>query len=145
MKNKKKVGTLEVLKPITQKLTIEDVIPENTLNEEAKNELNKTKKVEKMVDRENLYCKTNKYTHNFQNFWTISTFGRENYNNGTIETTKKVNEDQSDLLVEILNFSENSKIEKKKRKKTLMFLKTCIIFLKVEKDFLMLLMAKYFP
>ena len=145
MKNKKKVGTLEVLKPITQKLTIEDVIPENTLNEEAKNELNKTKKVEKMVDRENLYCKTNKYTQNFQNFWTISTFGRENYNNGTIETTKKVNEDQSDLLVEILNFSENSKIEKKKRKKTLMFLKTCIIFLKVEKDFLMLLMAKYFP
>ena len=41
MKNKKKVETLEVLKPITQKLTIEDVIPENTLNEEAKNELNK--------------------------------------------------------------------------------------------------------
>ena len=117
MKNKKKVGTLEVLKPITQKLTIEDVIPENTLNEEAKNELNKTKKVEKMVDRENLYCKTNKYTQNFQNFWTISTFGRENYNNGTIETTKKVNEDQSDLLVEILNFSENSKIEKKKKEK----------------------------
>ena len=47
----------------------------------------------------------------------MSTFGRDNYNNGTIETTKKANEDQSDLLVKILSFSENSKIEKKKKKK----------------------------
>ena len=46
---------MEVLEPNTQKLTIKDAIPENTLSEEAKNELNKTKEVEKTVDREKLY------------------------------------------------------------------------------------------
>ena len=35
----------EVLKPNTQKLTIKDAIPENTLTEEAKKELNKIKKI----------------------------------------------------------------------------------------------------
>ena len=65
---KKQVEALEVLKPITQKLTIKDAIPENTLREEAKNELNKIKEIEKTIDRENLYYKTNKYTYNFQNF-----------------------------------------------------------------------------
>ena len=34
---KKQVEALEVLKPITQKLTIKDAILENTLSEEAKN------------------------------------------------------------------------------------------------------------
>ena len=38
---KKQVEALEVLKPITQVLPIKDAIPENTLSEEAKNELNK--------------------------------------------------------------------------------------------------------
>ena len=64
MKNKEK----NKLKVWTQKLTIKDVIPEKTLSEEAKNEL---------VDRDNLYYKMNKYTYNFQNFWTKSTFGRD--------------------------------------------------------------------
>ena len=59
---------VEVLKSITQKLTIKDAIPENTLNEEAKNELNKIKEIERTVDREKLYYKTIKYTYNFQNF-----------------------------------------------------------------------------
>ena len=72
-REKKQVEASEVLKPITQKLTIKDAIPENTLTEEAKNELNKIKEIEKSVDRENLYYKTNKYTYNFQNFQTIST------------------------------------------------------------------------
>ena len=44
-KEKKQVEALEVLKPDTQKLTIKDVVPENTLNEEATNELNKVKKI----------------------------------------------------------------------------------------------------
>ena len=46
------------------------MIPENTLNEEAKNELNEIKEIEKTVDRENLYYE---YTYNFQNFCTINT------------------------------------------------------------------------
>ena len=43
----KQVEALEVLKPNTQKLTIKDAIQENTLTEEAKNELSKIKKIEK--------------------------------------------------------------------------------------------------
>ena len=44
---KKQVEALEVLKPNTQKLTIKDAIPENRLNEESKNELNKIKEKKK--------------------------------------------------------------------------------------------------
>ena len=51
---KKQVEALKVLKPNSQKLTIENVIPENILAEEAKNELNKIKEIEKTVERENL-------------------------------------------------------------------------------------------
>ena len=53
-----------------------------------------------MVDTENLHDKTNKYTHNFQNFRTISTVGKDVYN-GTI-TTKEADNHQSDSLVEVL-------------------------------------------
>ena len=48
---KKKVEGLEVLKPITKKLTITDTISQNTLTEEAKNELNNIKEIGKTVDR----------------------------------------------------------------------------------------------
>ena len=47
---KKQVKALEVLKPNIQKLTIKDVILENALSEEAKNELNQIKQIEKTVD-----------------------------------------------------------------------------------------------
>ena len=66
-KRKKQVRALEVLKPNAQKLTNKDVIPKNTLSEEAKNELNKTKVIEKMVYRENLV-----YRYKFKNFRTIN-------------------------------------------------------------------------
>ena len=59
---KKQVKTLEVLKPNTQKLTIKDVIPENTFSEEAKNQLNKIKQIEETGDREHLVYRTNEYT-----------------------------------------------------------------------------------
>ena len=38
---KKQVAALEILKPNIQKLTVGDVIPENTLTEEVENELSK--------------------------------------------------------------------------------------------------------
>ena len=44
---KKQVDALKVLKPNSQKLKIKNVISENTLSEEAKNELNKNKEIEK--------------------------------------------------------------------------------------------------
>ena len=43
--SKKQIEALEGLKPKTQKLTIKDGIPENTLSEEAKNELDKIKEI----------------------------------------------------------------------------------------------------
>ena len=56
------------------KLTIEDVIPKNALNnDEAKKELDKIKEIEKNVDREKLVYKTNEYTYSFKNFQTIKT------------------------------------------------------------------------
>ena len=59
VQGKKQVKALVVLKPNTQKLTTKDAIPENTLTEEPKNELNKIKDIEKMVGRENLIYRTN--------------------------------------------------------------------------------------
>ena len=51
---KKQVESLNTLNSNNQ-LTIEDVIPKNGLNnDEAKKELNKTKEIEKNVDREKL-------------------------------------------------------------------------------------------
>ena len=51
---KKQVEALNTLKSNNQ-LTIEDVIPKNTLNnDEAKKELNKIKEIEKNVDREKI-------------------------------------------------------------------------------------------
>ena len=83
---------IELLKPNVQKLTIKDVIPENTLTEEAKNELNKIKEIEKTVERENLVYRTNEYTCSFKNFGTRNTFGRGIYN-GTV-TLKEDDKDE---------------------------------------------------
>ena len=131
-----------MLKPNTQKITIKDGIAENTLTGEAKNELCKIKQIEKNVVRENLVYKTNEYTYNFQNFLTINTFGRDIYD-GTI-TLKEPDKDQSDKLVEILRNKENRKIQKRKNKRKKMLLETYMHFLKAEKEFFMLLVAKYF-
>ena len=52
---KKQVEALEVLKPNMQKLTIKDVIQENTLSKKTKNELHKIKEIEKLV-RQTKFC-----------------------------------------------------------------------------------------
>ena len=41
------------------------MIPEDILNDEAKNELNKTKEIEKTVDREKLIYRESEYTYSF--------------------------------------------------------------------------------
>ena len=105
---------VEDLKPITQKLTIKDAIRKNALIKKAKNELNKIKEIEKTVTRENLYYRTNEQIHNFQNFRTINSFGRDIYN-ATI-TMKEANIDQNDLLVETLIFRKQVKPKNKEKK-----------------------------
>ena len=93
------------------------MIPENKLTEEAKNELNKIKEIEKTVDRQNLVSRTNEYTYSFKNFRTINTFNRDIYNR-TI-TLNEADKYQSSLLVEIMNFKSKIKPQnpEKKRKK----------------------------
>ena len=123
-------------------LTIEDVIPKNALNnDEDKKELKKIKEIEKNVDRQKLIYKTNEYTYSFKNFQTMKTFGRDIYE-GKI-TIKEADKYQTDLLLEIKNFRKSMKPRSQEKNKKF-FLKTCIIFLRVEKKFLTLLKAKYF-
>ena len=96
----------EALKTLksNNKLTIEDMIPENTLdNDDAIKELDKIKN----VDREKLVYETNEYTYSFENFQTIKTFGEDIYD-GTI-TLKEANDYQTDLLIEIMNFKKKTK------------------------------------
>ena len=94
------------------------MIPKNALNnDEAKKELDKTKEIEKNVDREKLFYKTNEYTYNFRNLQTIKTFGKDIYD-GTI-TLKEAKDYQNDLLMEIINFKKKTKprsLEKKQEK-----------------------------
>ena len=98
-----------------------------------------------MVDIVKLVHRTNEYTYNFKDFWTINTFGRGIYNSKTI--LKEADEDQSSLVVEIMNFKKKKKTSKsreRRREKKIIFLKTYMHLSRVEKQSLMLLKAKYF-
>ena len=44
-----------------------------------KKELDKTKEIEKNVDREKIIYETDEYTYSFKNFQTIKAFGRDIY------------------------------------------------------------------
>ena len=107
------------------------MILENTLTEKAKNELNKIKEIAKTVDRKNFVYGTNEYTYSFRIFWRINTFWRDIYN-GKI-TLKEADEDQSNLLVEIMDFrkrNQDQRIQVKNKRRKL-FLKTCMHFLRL--------------
>ena len=124
---------------------LEDVILHDALNnDEAKKEFDKTKEIEKSVDGEKLTYETDEYTCSFKNLQTIKAFGWNIYE-GKI-TYKEADEYQTDLLTEILNFRKNAKpkSQEKKNKKRELFLKTCIIFLRVDTKLLTLLKEKYF-
>ena len=95
------------------------MIPKSALNnDEAKKELDKIKEIEKTIDREKLVYRASEYTYDFRNFNTIRTFGEDIYN-GKI-TLEEADEDQSDLVDEINNFTKKTKPrddEKKQEKK----------------------------
>ena len=120
------------------------MIPKNAFNhDEAEKELSKIKEIENSIEREKLFYKTNKYRYDFRKFQTIRNFGKDIYDDEI--TLEEADEDQSDLLNSISDFKNETRPEnntKKQEKK--LFLKTCIIFLRVEKKFLMLLEVKYF-
>ena len=67
------------------------MIPKSALNnDEAIEKLDKIKEMEKNVDREKLFYKTNEYKYSFENFQTIKTFCKDIYI-GTI-TLKEAND-----------------------------------------------------
>ena len=83
--------------------------------------MDKIIEIEKTVDRENLIYRASKYTYSFIIFQTIKNFGRDVYN-GKI-TLKQVDNDQSSLLVEIMNFKKQVKRknpEEKQEKKDIL-------------------------
>ena len=130
---KKQVEAVDTLKS-NKKLTVEDVIPKNALNnDEAKKDLDETKEIEKNKGREKLVYEANEYTYSFKNFQTIKTFGRDIYE-GNI-TLEKANKYQSDLLVEIMNFREKTKPQspEKKQEKEIVLKNLCNFFVGREK------------
>ena len=86
-------------------------------NDEAKEEFNKIKEIEKNVDKEKLFYKSNKKKYNFKHFQTIRTFGEDIYN-GEI-TLEEADNNQSNLLNEIKNFKYKTepKSDKKRQEK----------------------------
>ena len=131
---KKQVDVLNTLKSNSQ-LTTEDVIPKNTLNnDETKKGFDKIKEIEKNVDREKLVYKTSEYTYSFNYLQTIKTFGRDIYE-GKV-TIEKADEYQTNLLVEIMNFRENTKprSQEKKRQKEIVLQNLYIFFEVREKN-----------
>ena len=106
--------------------------------------MNKIKEKEKTVDRENLIYRASEYTYSAKNFQTIGTFGKDIHIDEI--NLKEADDDQSKLLVEIMNFKKKNTITKlrsRETKKEKMFLKTCMHLLRVEKEFLTLLKVKY--
>ena len=53
------------------------MIPQDVLNDEAKNKLNQIKEIEKTLDRENLVYRASEYPYSFKNFQTKRTFGKD--------------------------------------------------------------------
>ena len=78
----------------------ENMLPKSSFsNEEAKDEFNKIKKLEKNVDREKLIYHSDKYVYDFRKFKTIRAFGKAIYE-GKI-TLDQADEEQSNLAIEI--------------------------------------------
>ena len=123
----------------------EDIIPKSAFNnDEAKKELDKTKEIKDTIDREKLVYKAHGNTYDFRKFRTIRNFGKDIYE-GEV-ALEEADNDQSDLLDEIKNFSDKTRPKslKKKKKNKKLFLKTHINFMMWEKKFLMGLKVKYF-
>ena len=122
-----KVKALKTFKSDNEKLTFEDVILKNALNnDEAKKEFDKIKEIEENVDREKLVCETNEYIYSFKNFQTKS-FGSDIYEGNIM--LKEADEYQADLLVKIMSFKKNTRPKSpEKNKKEKLFLKTYTIF-----------------
>ena len=99
--SEKQIKALNTFKSDKEKLIVDDVIPKNALkNDEALEELNKIKEIEKTIDREKLIYRASEYTYDFRNFQTIRTFGKD-ICEGNI-TLDEASIEQNNLLEDIL-------------------------------------------
>ena len=140
---KKQVVALNTLKSNNQ-LTIEDVIPNDALkNDEAKKELDKIKEMEENVGREKVIYEKNEYTYSFKIFETIKHL-LEIFMRAKLLLKKLMNVKLIYLPKSlILKNTRNDEVKKKKQEKEIV-LQNLYNFLRVEKEFLTLLKAKYF-
>ena len=135
---------VEALNTLKSNNKTENIIPKSAFaSDEAKEEFDKIVKMEKTIDREKLVYNASEYTYDFRKFRTPRIFGRDIYD-GKI-SLEEADEDQSDLVGETENFKNKTRpkcLGKKQEKKNLLII--CIIFLMLERKFLMVLKAKYF-
>ena len=99
---KKQVEVLKILK-VDHQLSINDRIPKDHLSKEAQNEFDKIEEIGKRANREKLIYKTDKYTYNLRQFEKIKSFDRNINKTITYEADK----DESNSLMEIINFRKN--------------------------------------
>ena len=120
---KKQVEALEVLDPEKNKKqkSVEGLFSKEMKNVEIKNEIDDIKKFEKKIKRKDLKFETNRYIFDFQQFETIRSFGDSIYN-GKVNI-KEAEIKQTNLLENIINFSNKSrsKTNKQKDKKQITF------------------------
>ena len=76
-KEKNKLILKKNVKPNIEESANKNVIPQDVLNDEAKNKLNQIKEIEKTLDRENLVYRASEYPYSFKNFQTKRTFGKD--------------------------------------------------------------------
>ena len=122
---KKQVDALNTLKSNNyKKLEIknENITPKRAFaNDEAKEEFNKIKIIEKNVDREKMVFDADKYRYDFRTFKTIRTFGKDIYE-GKI-TLEEADKEQSYLADEIDKFIKETRpknVDKKRERKIVM-------------------------
>ena len=115
---KKQVDALNTLKSDNNKkleIKNENIIPKSAYaSDEAEEETNKIKEIEKIIEREKLVYEASEYTYDCRNFRIIRTFGRDIYN-GEI-TLEVADEDQSKLVDGIENFNNKTRPQNANKK-----------------------------
>ena len=83
IKEKNKLKLLKVLKPAEHKQkpkSIEVIFPKDLENSEIQNELNKIKKLEEKINRNDLIYELSNYKYDFRNIPIIISFGDSIFN-----------------------------------------------------------------
>ena len=80
IKGKKQVDSLKYLKLKDQTKSIEEIFPKGHESDEIKNELDKIKRYENKLIRDNLFYESTKQVYDFKIFKTIRSFGDSIYN-----------------------------------------------------------------